>query len=356
MKKIIIILMCLTMLCGCSDYAEINDMVIVSGIIIDYKDNMFTINTETIVNDKESRIETYETTSPSIQEGLSKISEMSNKKLFLPHLKSLILTKDAIKSNVNYYEYFLRDPKSKMNFNIYVIDSSIKDELFKINDKDGVSMYLEKMIDFNKKVFSSSHSLTFLELMYKRYERGIDQIYPEIDIKENDDKKTIYLKDLLVFDDENNEVILEQNESIYYNLISNTLDKTTLEIDCDKDKFYITINDYKTKYKWKDNKFQINIKLDTKINTYNCKYDLNKKESVNKLNNLIDKEIKNNIMNLINIEKDKKVDFIGIGNYIYKHDKKYFNFKKNNWNNNLKNIVVKVNSKSTISSIGEMRK
>ena len=88
MKKIIIILMCLTMLCGCSDYAEINDMVIVSGIIIDYKDNMFTINTETIVNDKESRIETYETTSPSIQEGLSKISEMSNKKLFLPHLKS----------------------------------------------------------------------------------------------------------------------------------------------------------------------------------------------------------------------------------------------------------------------------
>ena len=61
-------------------------------------------------------------------------------------------------------------------------------------------------------------------------------------------------------------------------------------------------------------------------------------------------------MNLINIEKDKKVDFIGIGNYIYKHDKKYFNFKKNNWNNNLKNIVVKVNSKSTISSIGEMRK
>ena len=49
---------------------------------------------------------------------------------------------------------------------------------------------------------------------------------------------------------------------IDYNLISNTLDKTTLEIDCDKDKFYITINDYKTKYKWKDNKFQINIKLD----------------------------------------------------------------------------------------------
>lgn len=356
MKKIIIILICLTMLCGCSDYAEINDMIIVSGIIIDYKDNMFTINTEAILNDKESKIETYETTSHSIQEGLSKISEMSNKKLFLPHLKSLILTKDAIKSDANYYEYFLRDPKSKMNFNIYVIDSSIKDELFKINNKDGVSMYLEKMIDFNKEIFSSSYSLTFLELMYKRYEKGIDQIYPEIGIKENDDKKTIYLKNLIAFDNKNNEVILEQNESIYYNLISNTLGKTTLEINCDKNKFYVTINDYKTKYKWKDNKFQINIKLDTKINTYNCKYDLNKKESVNKLNNLIDKEIKNEVNSLINIEKENEVDFIGIGSYIYKHDKKYFNFEKNNWNKKLKDIEVVVSSKSTISSIGEMRR
>ncbi len=217
-------------------------------------------------------------------------------------------------------------------------------------------MYLEKMIDFNKEVFSSSYSLTFLELMYKKYEKGISQIYPEIDIKENDGKKTVYLKNLIVFDEENNEVILEQNESIYYNLISNTLDKTTLEIDCGKEKFYITINNYKTKYKWKDNKFQINIKLDTKINTYNCKYDLNKEESIDKLNTLIDKEINNNIMNLINILKDKQTDFIGIGNYIYKHDKNYFGFKKNNWNDNLKNINVKVNSNSTISSIGEMRK
>ncbi len=354
MKNIILILICLTMLCGCSDYAEINDMVIVSGIIIDYKDNMFEINTEAIVNDKESKIVTYKATASSIQEGLSKISEMSNKKLFLPHLKSLILTKNVIKSDAMYYEYFLRDPKSKMNFNIYVIDSNIKDDLFKINDKDGIAMYLEKMIDFNKEVFSSSYSLTFLELMYKRYEKGISQIYPEIDIKENDGKKTVYLKNLIVFDD--NEVILKQNESIYYNLVSNTLDKTTLEIDCEKEKFYITINDYKTKYKWKDNKFQINIKLDTKINTYNCKYDLNKEESIDKLNTLIDMEIKNNIMNLINIQKDKQVDFIGIGNYIYKHDKKYFDFEKNSWNENLKNINVKVNSKSTISSIGEMRK
>ena len=110
---------------------------------------------------------------------------------------------------------------------------------------------------------------------------------------------------MLVFDDENNEVILEQNESIYYNLISNTLDKTTLEIDCDKDKFYITINDYKTKYKWKDNKFQINIKLDTKINTYNCKYDLNKKESVNKEQKNSEKTDKEKINNIIEEAKQK---------------------------------------------------
>lgn len=356
MKKIIIILVCLIMMCGCSEYSEINDMVIVSGIIVDYKDEIFSINVEAMVNDKNSKIETYKTSASSIQEGLTKISEMSNKKLFLPHLKALILTKDAIKNNANFYEYFLRDPKSKMNFNIYVINSSIMDEIFNINDENGVSMYLEKMIDFNKEVFSSSYPIVFLKLMHKKYEVGIDQIYPEVDIKEINGKKIIYLKNLVVFDESNNEIILEQNESIYYNLVSNTLNKTTLEIDCDDDLFYISINDYKTKYKWKNNKFQIDVKLDSKINTYNCKYDLNKKESIDKLNNFINKKIKSNIMNLIKIEKENKIDFIGIGNYIYKHDKNYFDFQRNNWNEYLSNIDIEVKSTSTISSIGEMRK
>lgn len=44
MKKIILLFM-LLLLTGCKDYTEINDLGIISGMIIDYKDNKYEITT-----------------------------------------------------------------------------------------------------------------------------------------------------------------------------------------------------------------------------------------------------------------------------------------------------------------------
>ena len=45
MKKIILLFI-LLLLTGCKDYTEINDLGIISGMIIDYKDNKYEITTE----------------------------------------------------------------------------------------------------------------------------------------------------------------------------------------------------------------------------------------------------------------------------------------------------------------------
>ena len=69
MKKIILILLLLT-LTGCKDYTEINDLAIVSGIIIDYVDNKYEITSELIINDKESELQILTTKSTSIDEAI----------------------------------------------------------------------------------------------------------------------------------------------------------------------------------------------------------------------------------------------------------------------------------------------
>ena len=38
MKKLIILIVCILFLSGCSDYTEINDLAIITGISLDYKD------------------------------------------------------------------------------------------------------------------------------------------------------------------------------------------------------------------------------------------------------------------------------------------------------------------------------
>ena len=347
MKKIILILLLLT-LTGCKDYTEINDLAIVSGIIIDYVDNKYEITSELIINDKESELQILTTTSTSIDEAIKEMSKLTNKKVFIPHLKVLIITDNILKSDIDYYDYFLRNSKSSMNFFVYYTNSNIKDKIFRINDK--TALHIEKMLEFNKQIFSSSTPLSFIDLVYKKLEPGVDIIYPRIEIVNNNEKDILYLSNQISY--QNNKIIeFTENESITYNILTNTIDKSSITVKCDNETFTMQIQDIKTKYKWKNNIFNINTNLDAKITDYECKYDLNDINSLKKLEKLSKDYMNDEINNLVNKTKKDNNDILGIENYIYKHDKNY-----NKKTFNLNNIENKNDITVNIISTGEIRK
>lgn len=347
MKKIILILLLLT-LTGCKDYTEINDLAIVSGIIIDYVDNKYEITSELIINDKESELQILTTTSTSIDEAIKEMSKLTNKKVFIPHLKVLIITDNILKSDIDYYDYFLRNSKSSMNFFVYYTNSNIKDKIFRINDK--TALHIEKMLEFNKQIFSSSTPLSFIDLVYKKLEPGVDIIYPRIEIVNNNEKDILYLSNQISY--QNNKIIeFTENESITYNILTNTIDKSSITVKCDNETFTMQIQDIKTKYKWKNNIFNINTNLNAKITDYECKYDLNDINSLKKLEKLSKDYMNDEINNLVNKTKKDNNDILGIENYIYKHDKNY-----NKKTFNLNNIENKNDITVNIISTGEIRK
>ena len=348
MKKILILIIMLMSLSACNDYIEINDLAILSGIIIDYKDDMYEITAQLIINDKESNIEVFTTKSSGINEAIAELSKLSNKEVFISHLKVLILTDNVIKNNINFKDYFLRSPKSKMNFYVYLIHEDIKDKVLSIYKENSSSIYLEKMMKFNQNVFSSSTPLKFSEYAYYSLEEGHTNIYPKIDIVKNNDKEVLYLSNLITFKD-GKEIELSEDESIFYNIMTNKANKTSLTIDCDEDTYSVEIQDIKTKYKLKKDTLNINTKTNTKIIDYNCKYDLNKKSSIEKLTNLTNNYIENNMKNLITFIKKNNTDIIGIGTFIYKHDNK--NYKKDYLNT----INIETSSNTNITSIGEIK-
>ena len=116
------------------------------------------------------------------------------------------------------------------------------------------------------------------------------------------------------------------------------------------DNLNLQYNDIKTKFKLNDNKIYINNKSKTKIVDYKCKYDLNKKETIEKLINLTNNYIEANINDLLKFIKKNDTDIIGIGNYIYKHKLKYYNKEY------LSNINFEVKSNTNITSVGEIKR
>ncbi len=356
MKKAFILFCIILMLSGCYDYVEIDDLVIISGMLIDYDDNKYEITSQVIENDGETKIKVFTTTCDSIDKCIYEISKLSNKDIFISHLKTIILTKNTITSNVDYYDYFLREPKSKMNFNVYYVDDEYKDEILNMyKENNGSAFYIKDLIEFNNKIFSSSTPLSFLDLIYKKVEYGIEPIYPNLKIKNNNNEKIIYLENIVTFNDKKEMITLDDKEGIFYNILTNKLNKSLITIPCDKNFFSIEIINSKTKFNW-DNVFNINISIEGKLSTYTCQYNLDDPNTIKKLSTLTSEYVNDNINKIIEIEKENNIDFIGIGNYIYKHNKNYFDFKNNDWYEELENIKFNIKTNTIINAIGEIRK
>ena len=270
MKKLIIVIFSILILYGC-DYIEINNLVIISGMLIDYKDNNYYITSQIIENENETKIKVYKTKGVSIEECLTELSKLSNKDLFISHLKVIILTESTIKNKNDYQDYFLRDSKSKMNFYVYYVDDKYKDEVLNIyKDNKGSALYIKDLMEFNNKIFSSSTPLSFLDLIYKQKEYGIDEIYPNLVVKENNGEKVLYLQNIIGFNQNKEKIILDDKDGIFYNMITNNIQKTSINIPCDNKDFTISLNDIKTSYKWNNNIFNINVKTNGKLSSYEC--------------------------------------------------------------------------------------
>lgn len=355
MKKIICLLI-ITLLTACTDYKELNDLAIVTGVSLDYIDNQYDINVELLINTEKTNIKVYNSKAETIEEAMSKISKYSNKELFLSRIKIILITEEIIKNDINFYDFFLRDSKGKIDYYIYVVN---KDEINTIlnlyKDNMGSFTYIEEILKNNQNNLSSSTPLKLTDYIYKKLEKGINIVYPTLTIEENNNDKVISLSNLISYNENKNKLTLNETESIFYNMIMNKTNKTLLTIPCDNDYFSIELQNIKTKYSWKNNSFNINISLKGKVKNYKCKYNINKENTIIKLKNITKDYVLNNMKNIINKAKENNNDFLGIGSYIYKHDKKYFNQIKS-WDNNFQNINISNDAKIEIISIGEIRK
>lgn len=343
MKKILLLIVFILLLGGCYDYTEINDLSLITLMIIDYEDNMFKITSQAIENQNKTQMKQYITKCNTIDECIYKITEYSNKDIFISHLKTLIITENTITNSNDFYDYFLREPKSKMNFQLYYIENDkINDlmNLFKDNKID--SLYLKDLTKFNHKLYSSSTELYFLDYIKKRLDYGITPIYPSLSIKDNKP----YLDNLVFFNKNNKKGILNNNEAIYYNMITNSITKSLLDLPCDDNNYSLEIDYPKTKLSYDNDILNININLKSTISSYNCNIKLNNKDNISKISNLTNDNIKNNINDLINKSKNYDADFIGLSSYIYKHTKKKIN---------IKDIKTNVKVNTIIESLGEMK-
>lgn len=381
MKKLIIIIFTILICTGCWNYKELTELGIVSAMAISKnEDDKYVIDLQMVnileAGDKgitESPISVMSGEGVTIADAIRSINMKTSKVFFSSNIEYVIIDKSVTNDDLEeVLDFLARDTKLSLNF---LIVTSTKDKpsdvlaalsQFNLNPASNVS----ELIKRSEEKYGASYSLTFKEYLAKYLDKGVSPVYPNIhlvgkldeaedneSLEKSDSNDYVEIYNLVAFTKNGNEIELGSDASFGYNFLNNHIKTGAITSECDGGHFTVQTLNSKVNFKdMKNNKITVKGEVEAEVFFYGCEYDLNKGDTLNKLSKITEETITNYISKAINLAKENKTDFVGVGNWIYKNKNKYFDFNKNDWDNEgLPNIEFDYDIKVTLMKQGNLK-
>lgn len=387
--KIIFLLIVVVILNGLNNSRELNDIAIVSSIAIDVtEDSMYEASAQ-VLNTKKTGtssssggsssdgaiINVYTNKGESVQEAIRGIIKESPKKLYLAHMKLLLLSEEVAKSNelLDTLDFFIRDNEGSNKFILAIAkDCKPKDIISELtpiqtmpsqniissisvaNEYEGTASDA-KFSDNMKVILEEGKDPTFVSIGLKG---NVEEGKSEDSLKETTPSVNVEIKDLAYFNQGQMSGYLKGKDNMIYNLLENKVSRAIIRVGQKEDRIVAEIIDSKCKMtpEVENGVFKVNIdeKVKCNITELGINKKINTKEELEEVKKKINDEITNEINTYINNCKNVyKTDIIGFGNLFYRHKFKEYskvidNFEKDYF----KNVEVSVNVESEFPDEG----
>lgn len=373
MKKVILSLILLFCLTGCWNYNELNDYSIVSGVAIDkegdeYEASVLISNSpksnSSESNSSQAQVVVYSGKGKSIFSALKQIGLISPKELYFGSFSVLVISENVAKDSIDgAIDFFVRYPNTRKNF--YVVlskDSKAKDTL-KIMTP--LSSFPSQNITDNIKTTTELQgiisSVNFNDLLSTLISDGIEATINCIEIKgeveegsskenleSSEPKSYTKLGNIGIF--KNYKLIdwANREESLGINIINGHTSEMFLDIEYKEGYVVIDSTSFSSEVsvELKEDKPIVNINLsgEARIIEANGDIDLENSKVIEELQQKANKKIKKRVNQAIDLAIENKTDIFGFGQKFYQEYPKYFKSVKDEWNNNLDQIEIKIKS------------
>lgn len=379
MKKIILLIF-LTFICtGCYNYKELNELGIVSAMGISKDGDLYNLDIQLLnVLDSEksglnkSPITVISGQGETIFEAARSMNRKTSKVFFLADVDYVFLDQSVLNDGLDeIMDFLIRDTRLSLNFLVVTsTENKSLDILSSISHFDTNSANNLYDAVMNSEIrYGGINSLHVRELINNYYAKGKYTIFPNVYIKdtskssENDsleDSKSesyVEVKNMVFFKDKE-AIELTDEETKGVNFLRNKIKNATLTIECDGGYFTIETLESKMKLKSKLNIDQLNVKgsVGAEIVYYGCKDNLDNADVLKNISKKAEKEVESYITKAFNKSKKYNYDFLGLGNYIYKNNYKYFDFENKDWNKDgLNKLNLKYNIDVSLYKQGNLR-
>lgn len=379
MKKVILLIF-LTFICtGCYNYKELNELGIVSAMGISKDGDLYNLDIQLLnVLDSEksglnkSPITVISGQGETIFEAARSMNKKTSKVFFLADVDYVFLDQSVLNDGLDeIMDFLIRDTRLSLNFLVVTsTENKSLDILSSISHFDTNSANNLYDAVMNSEIrYGGINSLHVRELINNYYAKGKYTIFPNVYIKdtskssENDsleDSKSesyVEVKNMVFFKDKE-AIELTDEETKGVNFLRNKIKNATLTIECDGGYFTIETLESKMKLKSKLNIDQLNVNgnVGAEIVYYGCKDNLDNADVLKNISKKAEKEIESYITKAFNKSKKYNYDFLGLGNYIYKNNYKYFDFENKDWNKDgLNKLNLKYNIDVSLYKQGNLR-
>lgn len=379
MKKVILLIF-LTFICtGCYNYKELNELGIVSAMGISKDGDLYNLDIQLLnVLDSEksglnkSPITVISGQGENIFEAARSMNKKTSKVFFLADVDYVFLDQSVLNDGLDeIMDFLIRDTRLSLNFLVVTsTENKSLDILSSISHFDTNSANNLYDAVMNSEIrYGGINSLHVRELINNYYAKGKYTIFPNVYIKdtskssENDsleDSKSesyVEVKNMVFFKDKE-AIELTDEETKGVNFLRNKIKNATLTIECDGGYFTIETLESKMKLKSKLNIDQLNVKgnVGAEIVYYGCKDNLDNADVLKSISKKAEKEVESYITKAFNKSKKYNYDFLGLGNYIYKNNYKYFDFENKDWNKDgLNKLNLKYNIDVSLYKQGNLR-
>lgn len=379
MKKVILLIF-LTFICtGCYNYKELNELGIVSAMGISKDGDLYNLDIQLLnVLDSEksglnkSPITVISGQGETIFEAARSMNKKTSKVFFLADVDYVFLDQSVLNDGLDeIMDFLIRDTRLSLNFLVVTsTENKSLDILSSISHFDTNSANNLYDAVMNSEIrYGGINSLHVRELINNYYAKGKYTIFPNVYIKdtskssENDsleDSKSesyVEVKNMVFFKDKE-AIELTDEETKGVNFLRNKIKNATLTIECDGGYFTIETLESKMKLKSKLNIDQLNVNgnVGAEIVYYGCKDNLDNADVLKNISKKAEKEVESYITKAFNKSKKYNYDFLGLGNYIYKNNYKYFDFENKDWNKDgLNKLNLKYNIDVSLYKQGNLR-
>ena len=237
MKKLLILVITIFLTSGCYDYVELNDLSIISGISVDYKEDNYEIAYE-ILNDQKEGQETSNKPAiivtgkgKTVSEAFNNAAKETPKKPYYAHLKCLVISEEVAERKLEgIIDYFLRNTDIRSEFDTVIAKDITAKKLLSSSTKNNpvVSDLIESLLKNNKYYKNNASTAPFEEIVTDILIFGEEAEMAVI--SKNYDKLNV--NGIGIYKDYNLQGILNAQESITYNVLTGNATNATYTAKC----------------------------------------------------------------------------------------------------------------------------